>query len=153
MEVLEIREIQAKDIVVSPRPVWKCRTCPMYGKRPSCPPYAPSWKETIEVMKHYKRAILVKFKIDTSRFEEEKRRVLVWLLNKEKELFREGNYYALALFPGNCNLCEECTFETEGKCKKPEMVRPSIDAIGIELSSIIEIRFNEPVLYGMILVD
>ncbi|BAA30424.1 DUF2284 domain-containing protein [Pyrococcus horikoshii] len=153
MEVLEIREVQAKDVVISPRPVWKCRTCIMYGKRPNCPPYVPSWKEARELLKHYRKILLIKFKIDVENFEEEKRKVLRWLLNKEKELFKKGNYYSLALFPGSCNLCDTCTFETEGKCKMPEMVRPSINAIGIELSSLVEINFNEPVLYGIILVD
>ncbi|AEC52811.1 hypothetical protein PNA2_1897 [Pyrococcus sp. NA2] len=153
MKVLEMREIKTEHIVISPRPVWKCRTCPMYGKRPSCPPHAPSWKEAKELFKHYKRALIIKFKVDMKNFETEKRKVLLWLLEEEKKLFRKGYYYALALFPGNCNLCDECTFESEGKCKMPEKVRPSIDAIGIELSSITNIRFEEPVLYGMILLE
>lgn len=88
MEVLEIREVQAKDVVISPRPVWKCRTCIMYGKRPNCPPYVPSWKEARELLKHYRKILLIKFKIDVENFEEEKRKVLRWLLNKEKELFK-----------------------------------------------------------------
>ncbi|AAL81617.1 metal-binding protein [Pyrococcus furiosus DSM 3638] len=152
MKVLWIKEINAKDIKVSPRPVWKCRTCPMYGKRPSCPPHVPEWKEGKALVSSYEKALLVKFEIDTEHFENEKREVLRWLLNKEKELFREGYYYALALFPGNCNLCEECSFEKSRVCVAPHLVRPSIDAIGIELTSITDINFNERVLYGLILM-
>ncbi|ASJ16895.1 metal-binding protein [Thermococcus chitonophagus] len=153
MEVVWEREIDASSIVVSPRPVWKCMACPMYGKRPSCPPHVPSWRDTVDLIKHYKKALLVKFKINTEDFEKEKRRILLWLLEKEKEYFRNGYPYAIALFPGNCNLCEECTFETTGVCKMPEKVRPSVDAVGIELTSIVTLDFNEPVLYGLILID
>ncbi len=35
----------------------------------------------------------------------------------------------------------------------PEKVRPSIDAIGIEISSLVEIDFSESVLYGMVMVE
>ncbi|AFK22838.1 DUF2284 domain-containing protein [Pyrococcus sp. ST04] len=153
MKVVWVKEIDASKIVVSPRPVWKCRTCPMYGKRPSCPPHVPSWVETKELVKHYKKALLIKFEINMEKFEEEKRKVLLWLLEKEKELFNQGNIYAIALFPGNCNLCDVCTFEESGMCKMPEKVRPSIDAIGIELSNLVTINFRESVLYGLILVD
>ncbi|RLF88369.1 DUF2284 domain-containing protein [Thermococci archaeon] len=153
MEVVWEREINVEKIVVSPRPVWKCRSCPMYGKRPSCPPHSPPWRETKELLKYYRKGLLIKFKINIEKFEEEKRSVLLWLLGKEHEYFRKGFYYALALFPGNCNLCDECSFEAMGVCSMPDKVRPSIDAIGIELSSIVTLNFDEPVLYGLILID
>ena len=152
MEVVEEREVNPRDIRISPRPVWKCRTCAFYGKRPSCPPHVPSWKEARDLFSHYSRAILVKFRIDMWRFEEEKREILLYLLRREREFFRTSPY-ALALFPGACNLCDECTYETEGICKLPDKVRPSMDAIGVEVNSIVELNYDEPVLYGLILVD
>jgi len=153
MKVLWEKEIPAKNIIISPRPVWKCRSCPAYGKSPSCPPYAPSWKETKELVNHYKRALLMKFEINFEDFENEKRKALKYILKKEEELFKNGNFYATALFPGNCNLCEECEFEKSGKCRMPDKVRPSIDAVGIELSKIVDLNFSESVLYGLILID
>ena len=153
MKIVFEREIQARKIVVSPRPVWKCRTCPMYGKTPSCPPYAPSWKETRDWIRCFQTALIVKFDTDMSSFEGEKRKALTYLLKKEKEFFAEGDPFALALFPGNCNLCDECEFEKNGKCLHPAKVRPSMDAVGIEIGSFTEIDFTENVLYGLILID
>ena len=153
MKVLWEGEIPADEIVVSPRPVWKCRSCPMYGKRPSCPPHAPNWTEVREWVRHFKRAMIVKFEIDMDNFEREKRGVLRYLLKREEEFFREGKMYAFALFPGSCNLCDDCPFERGEACRLPTKVRPSIDAVGIELASLVELDFSESVLYGMVLVD
>ncbi|WP_048149854.1 DUF2284 domain-containing protein [Thermococcus sp. AM4] len=153
MRVLWEREVPAKDIRVSPRPVWKCKACPMYGKRPSCPPHVPDWREARDWIGAFERAILVKFEIDMKDFENEKRRAILWLLDRERELFRQGKLYAMALFPGNCNLCPDCPFERGEPCRMPEKVRPSVDAIGVELSSLVEIDFSESVLYGLIMVE
>jgi len=153
MRVLQEKEIPAGKIVVSPRPVWKCRTCPMYGRRPGCPPHVPGWREAKEWVGHFSRAILIKFEIDMEHFEEEKREAILYLLKREGELFREGKLYAMALFPGSCNLCDDCPFERGEPCRLPTKVRPSLDAIGIEISSMVEIDFSESVLYGMILVE
>ncbi len=153
MEVLWEKEVDASSIVVSPRPVWKCRACPMYGKRPSCPPYAPDWREAKEWVGSFKKALIVKFSINMESFEEEKRKALLWLLKREAELFREGKLYAMALFPGNCNLCDDCPFERGQACRMPDKVRPSVDAVGIELSSLVDIDFSESVLYGVIMVE
>ncbi|AEH24858.1 hypothetical protein PYCH_11780 [Pyrococcus yayanosii CH1] len=125
----------------------------MFGKRPSCPPHVPEWRETRELLRHYRKVLLIKFEIEMKDFENEKRKVLTWLLKKEREFFRQGKIYALALFPGNCNLCDDCPFEKGKSCKMPTEVRPSIDAIGIELGSLVELNFSESVLYGMILIE
>lgn len=153
MKITYEKEIEARKIVVSARPVWKCRACPMYGKTPSCPPYAPSWKETQEWLTFFKKGLLLKFEIEMNTFEAEKRRVLLCLLKKEKKYFNEGYPYALALFPGNCNLCDECEFEKSKECIDPTRVRPCVDAVGIEVSSLVKIAFSENVLYGLVLID
>lgn len=127
-------------------------SCEFYGKRPSCPPFVPPWQEARELINSYKKAILIKFEIDMSNFEEEKREVLRYLLKREKELFKRYPY-ALSLFPGACNLCDNCEFEKTGKCPFRNLVRPSMDAIGIELNSVVEINYDEPVLYSLILID
>ncbi|MBC7095468.1 DUF2284 domain-containing protein [Thermococcus sp.] len=153
MKIVWEKEILAKDIKISPRPIWKCRSCPAYAKNPSCPPYTPSWKETKELMKHYEKTLLIKFEVDPEKFDDEKREVLTYLLNREQELFKNGNFYALAFFPGDCNYCKECEFKKTKKCKMPTKVRFSIDGVGIELSSIVNLNFSESVLYGLILID
>jgi len=146
------RVIDAKEIKVSPRPVWKCTTCPFYGKRPSCPPYTPSWRDAKEWVHSYKRVLLLKFEVDMEHFEDEKRKILNYLLHKERALFKKYPY-AYALFPGACNLCEECEFEKSGKCPMPDKVRFSLDAIGIEITSIVPLDFGENALYSLIFLD
>lgn len=89
MKLVLEKEIDVREIVVSPRPVWKCRSCPNYGKSPSCPPNAPSWKDFEELLKHYRKALLLKFRIEKD-FESEKREVQRFLLEKEKELMKSG---------------------------------------------------------------
>lgn len=153
MKIILEKEIEARKIVVSPRPVWKCRACPKYGKTPSCPPHVPSWKETRDWIRCFQRAIIVKFEIGMSDFEGGKREALRYLLEKEKGFFAEGHPFAFALFPGNCNLCGECEFEAGERCPHFTNVRPSVDAVGIEISSFMKIDFSENVLYGLILVD
>ncbi len=150
MDVVDERSIKVSDIVVSPRPVWKCRVCENYGRNPSCPPFVPSWMETRDLMRHFREAVLIKFRIVF--FEEDKREVIEYLLTTETELFRQGYHYSLAFFPGSCNLCSRCTFMEEGNCPQMNRVRPSINAVGIELSSVARIDFREPVLYGLVLV-
>ena len=153
MKVIYEKEVEAARIVVSPRPAWKCRVCPMYGKSPSCPPHVPLWKETRDWIKCFQRAVIVKVETDRSNFEGEKREAITCLLKKEKDFFVKGCPFAFALFPGNCNLCEECGFETDEKCPYPTRVRPSVNAVGIEISSFVKIDFCEDVLYGLIMVD
>ena len=145
-------EIDASRIVVSPRPVWKCRTCTFYGKRPSCPPLVPSWREAREWVKSYKRALLLKFEVDMENFEDEKRDVLNYILNRERELFSRYPY-VFALFPGACNLCRECEYERSGICPRIQDVRPSLDAIGVEITSVVRINFGENALYSLIFLD
>ena len=125
----------------------------MYGKRPGCPPHAPDWREARDWVRSFRRALLVKFEINMDDFENEKRKAILWLLDRERELFRQGKLYAMALFPGSCNLCDDCPFERGEPCRMPEKVRPSLDAIGVELSSLVEIKFSESVLYGLIMVE
>jgi len=84
MKIILEKEIEARKIVVSPRPVWKCRACPKYGKTPSCPPHVPSWKETRDWIRCFQTAIIVKFEIGMSDFEGGKREALRYLLEKEK---------------------------------------------------------------------
>jgi len=153
MKIILEKEIEAQRIVVSPRPVWKCRACPNYRKNPSCPPYVPLWKETRDWINCFQTALIVKFETDMSDFEGEKRETLRYLLKKEKDFFAEGCPFAFALFPGNCNLCDECEFEAGERCPHSTSVRPSVDAVGIEISSFMKIDFSENVLYGLILID
>ena len=153
MEIIFKKETDAKNIVVSPRPVWKCLSCPDYGKTPACPPHVPHWKEARDWIGSYKKAFIIKFKLgNVEEFRQEKREVLKYLLQMEKDLFYKFPY-AHAIFPGSCNLCDECSLKTITECHKPSSVRPSANALGIEIGKLVAIDFNENVLYGFMLLD
>lgn len=148
MRVLFEMEIYTKDILVTPRPYWKCKSCENYGKSPSCPPNAPKWEEFKELLQYYKKALLLKFEIEGD-FKSEKREVLKFLLEKERELMRKGYTFALALFPGNCNLCDKC----EIPCKFPEKMRFSVSALGVEVANLTKIDGKENALIAIILLE
>ncbi len=152
VHVIWEKVIDASCIVVSPRPVWKCRMCSMYGKRLSCPPFVPSWRDAKEWISFYKEAVLYKFSINMDNFEDEKRSTIEFLLERERSLFKEYPF-VYALFPGSCNLCSKCPFETGGKCLKPTLVRPALDALGIEITSITHVNFSENVLYSLVFLE
>ena len=152
MKIVYEKKIKSDDIVITPRPVWKCKTCSFYNKRPSCPPFTPSWRDAKEWVEHYFFALLIKFAVDMKNFEAEKREVINWLLRKESELF-EQYPFVFALFPGACNLCVDCDFEKTGVCTFPNKVRPSLDALGIEISKLVKLDYSEEVLYSVILLD
>lgn len=152
MKIVYEKKIKSDDIVITPRPVWKYKTCSFYNKRPSCPPFTPSWRDAKEWVEHYFFALLIKFAVDMKNFEAEKREVINWLLRKESELF-EQYPFVFALFPGVCNLCVDCDFEKTGVCTFPNKVRPSLDALGIEISKLVKLDYSEEVLYSVILLD
>ena len=152
MQLVREEVIDTNRIVVSPRPVWKCKMCSMHGKRLSCPPFVPSWKETKEWISFYKKALLYKFSVDMDEFEGEKRRAIEFLLEKEKKLFKEYPF-VYALFPGSCNLCLDCPVERGHECLKSTLVRPALDALGIEITSITDVDFSEKVLYSLVFLE
>lgn len=153
MNVIFEKYIEIENLKISPRSIIKCTSCPQYKKNPSCPPNSPEYFLAKEWLQSYSLAMLIKCAIDYSDFEPQKRRMLNYILEKEHKLFNQNKPYVYALFPGSCNLCETCQFEKNGICVFPNKVRYSLDAVGIEIGSIIEINFKESVLYGLILIE
>lgn len=118
---------------------WKCQFgCPNYGHKHCCPPNVPTYKETQEFLKEYKKGLLVQFtykltKADLKNYA--KRDVAIGnetlkvLLELEKMAFLMNYYKAFALKGGTCHLCETC-----GEfCNHPTMARPSMEAVGIDV--------------------
>ncbi len=153
LKIIFEKDFNPAEIKISPRPVWKCRNCVEYNLNPSCPPYAPDWREAEKFIKSYKKARIYKFGVDIKYYKESKKKIERYLIEVEKQNFRKYNY-VYAIYPGSCNYCDKCTFDMAiGRCKNFQYVRPSINAIGIEISSIVDIDFNEQVLYGIILFE
>ena len=134
--------LTTSDIIVENRGRLKCEFgCRGYGKRLSCPPHILSVEEFREILKEYNTAILLIEEHDTSA---EKDILKAWsvlrkgsfhkMLDIEYFAFRHGFTYAQLLRPGACNECDVC-----GEiCRKPELRRFPPEAVGINLSKLME---------------
>jgi predicted metal-binding protein len=100
----------------------KCRFgCGGYDGCLTCPPHSPTPSQTREVVKCYKRALLVHGNEWTD--------VSSIVVTLERDIFLDGYHKAFAMGSGPCNLCRTCP-ET---CKHPEKARPSMEACGIDV--------------------
>ena len=121
--------IDASTIVAAEWVRMKCRYgCDGYGGCLTCPPFAPEPSLTAELLKGYKKALLLhahnykKIKNATRKM--------------ELEAFFAGLPAAFGLSAGPCDLCTECALD-EG-CRHTEKARPSLEACGIDVFSTIK---------------
>jgi len=132
IEIEEIREFDPRVLDIDVRTRWKCKFgCNYYGKRYSCPPNVPENYE--EFIKSYSKAVAIIYRYED--FTKSKIEMQKALVEIENAIAFEYPF-AFALFPGGCDLCEECGFEKNGKCVSPEKVRPSIAAMGIDVGDL-----------------
>lgn len=54
--------IPTGNITVEERVQFKCISCPFYGKKLKCPPYAPVPAKFIKILNEYKYALIVNLK-------------------------------------------------------------------------------------------
>lgn len=114
---------------------WKCRYgCPDYGKRYTCPPDSPTYKETREMLDCYHRAILVhQEQLATPERGRLGREFLNSMIEMEFELFRDGYYKAMVFLAGPCHLCKECNKPKGLPCNFGTKARPCMEASGIDV--------------------
>lgn len=132
IEIEEIIEFNPKNIAIDKRTRWKCKFgCNYYGRRYPCPPNVP--EDYGEFIKSYSKAVAVIYRYeDYMKSKIEMQKILVEV---ENEILRSYPV-AFSLFPGGCDLCDECGFEKNGRCLHPEKVRPSVAAMGINVSDL-----------------
>lgn len=162
------RVIDTSSIVVDERVQLKCRypPCVNYGRNLMCPPYTLTAKEFREILEKYKHAVIfqvdktidkeiqeyIKNKeanlLDLTKDEKFAETVMEKLagnevsdVNKiistiEREAFKRGYRLTLGLTCGPCRLCEKC--DPKNLCKHPFEARPSMEAMGIDVSKTAE---------------
>ncbi|MFB0562535.1 MAG: DUF2284 domain-containing protein [Candidatus Lokiarchaeia archaeon] len=162
------RVIDTSSIVVDERVQLKCRypPCVNYGRNLMCPPYTLTAKEFREILEKYKHAVIfqvdktidkeiqeyIKNKeanlLDLTKDEKFVETVMKKLagnevseVNKiistiEREAFKRGYRLTLGLTSGPCRLCEKC--DPKNLCKHPFEARPSVEAMGIDVSKTAE---------------
>ncbi|WP_292470657.1 DUF2284 domain-containing protein [Methanolobus sp.] len=157
--------LEASDIDVENRSRLKCAYgCRGYEKRLSCPPHILSVDEFRKMLTEYSTAILLIEEHDTSG---EKDIFNAWsrlrkgsfhkMLDIEYFAFRNGFTFTQLLRPGACNECDICG-ET---CNKPELRRFPPEAVGINLSKLMEKKglqieycnFDRVKCIGILLLD
>lgn len=150
--------IPAGDVTVDERVRLKCVVprCLRAGETPNCPPNAPDLELVRKALSRYRWAILIKS--DVSPIEdyaprkegtkEEQRKTLsfhkkgaeiVWQL--ERHAYKDGYHLAMGLGGGSCKdyLCQGvmCQFLDSGRCRFPNRSRPAMEALGIDVTALI----------------
>lgn len=129
-----------------------CRQCECYGRQWSCPPF------TCDVTAQLSRfttatiiATIINIPPDTPIGQAseillpERRRIENWLLNSEQQL--DGRAFTTI---GRCTLChpDTCTRITGHPCRHPDRVRPSLEAVGFDISAILSDLFGLTLQWG-----
>ena len=120
--------IDPKTVVTAPWTLNKCKYgCKNYNKRQCCPPIAPTYKETRELLEVYKDVLLIQC-LDPYDVNKVIRKMLDYL-------GKNGYYKALGFGAKKCEICrdeynEECTFPN---CKHADKVIPQMDGSGIDV--------------------
>ncbi len=119
------RVIEAREIVTEPWVRIKCEQgCAHFGNSLSCPPHSLSLEKMREVLSTYTHALLVQATPPPQSFHER-------LLALERDLFLNGHPEALAFGAGPCPVCPTCS--TDGKCRYPDLARPSLEACCVDV--------------------
>lgn len=134
----DFKWVDPKKFVVSRWVRMKCLFgCWEYGHAASCPPNVPTVAECAEFFREYKNAVVFHFPKKVPKPEARHawtRKLNLALLKLEREVFLAGHEKAFLLLLDSCNLCAECVGTREA-CKKPDLGRPTPDAMGIDVYS------------------
>lgn len=150
LEVVEIREISTEKLEIDVRTRWKCKFgCNYYGRRYSCPPNVP--EDYGKFLKSYSRAILFRYRFEPLEYMKTKRKAQKIVVAFERAIIMEYPL-AFALFPGGCDLCEECSYETEKRCDRSHEVRPSLSSLGLRVSEL-GVEFGDQTSLSLILLE
>ncbi|MDA8088184.1 MAG: DUF2284 domain-containing protein [Nitrospiraceae bacterium] len=118
--------ISARDIHVPGWTELKCRHgCGHYGEKPLCPPDAPHYEETKNLIRDCRRAVLLEGEPPAGEFQGK-------VLQAEKEAFHWGFYKAFSFWAGPCSLCHSCK-KNKGCGAMRRNVRPSMEGAGIDV--------------------
>ena len=142
-----VKLVSPQDVVVAQWVRNKCQFgCRHFGKRFTCPPYAPTPKDTAENLQGYHQALLVEFGgMHRDKLKDEPGRSMVHnvLYAMERTAFLAGYEKAYCYKAGPCVLCPDCPAEKlenpnlflKKECKRPKEARPAMEAAGIDVFS------------------
>ena len=141
--------IKAKDVVVDERVRLKCRIpiCEAYGQNLMCPPHVPPVEEFRRALGEFSDGLLVQLTASLPKSLEDPKKDVFAAAKRlhemvhlgEKTAFEEGFRFATGLIGGCCRLCDECEgVKPGGRCAHPFKARPSMEAMGIDVTATTE---------------
>jgi len=182
----DLKLISTDIVVISDWVRFKCRYgCRAYGKHLCCPPFAPTPEETRRVVSEYRYAALARFEAEPNidLLPEHTHHALWESVTKmhravyelERRALLSGYYKAFGMGALPCTLCESCVIEEKLdknetvfeldvlKCRHREIMRPSMEACGIDVFKTLDNAGYSPKvlndysqrlqLFGMVLLD
>jgi predicted metal-binding protein len=150
--------IPASDVVIDERVRLKCMVprCLRAGETPNCPPNAPNLDLIRRALSRFSWAILLKCDVrpiedyapGRGKTREEKRRVLSFhrqgndiVYELERQAYKDGYHLAMGFGGGSCKdyLCQGviCQYLDSGRCRFPHRSRPAMEAMGIDVTDLI----------------
>ena len=150
--------IPADNVTIDERVRLKCVVprCIRAGETPNCPPYAPDLDLVRRALSRFSWAILLKCNVEPleeyvpgrGATKAEKRRVLSFhkkgsdvVCALERQAYKDGYSLAMGFGGGSCKdyLCGGviCQFLDSGRCRFPHRARPAMEAVGIDVITLI----------------
>jgi predicted metal-binding protein len=124
--------VPAKNVVTAEWVRWKCQFgCSGYNKRLCCPPRTPTPDETRRMLTGYRRALIYSYRCEPATYVRFRPRMHRLAVSIERTMFLDGYYKAFALVAGPCRFCKTCN--VDGLCRHPDLVRPAMEACGIDV--------------------
>lgn len=128
-----------------------CRRCDSYGTRWTCPPFD---FDPMTIWHNYTGLLLYARILQADTPEQPLEEALA-ALKREKLLYRNKLQQwerdtpdSQMLLAGTCHECEVCEKTLGRPCRKPELLRYSIEALGGDVEGCLQQYFHMPMLWG-----
>jgi predicted metal-binding protein len=153
----EVTIIPTSSVTVDERVRLKCTVprCLRAGETPNCPPHTPPLDLVRRALNRFSWAILFKCDLEAAQYlpgkgttKAERRRTLLFhrqsadvVCDVERQAYKDGYHLAMGFGGGSCKdyLCQGmiCQFMDSGRCRFPHRARPAMEAMGIDVISLI----------------
>ena len=153
VEISETSPVVFKNLVNKPCFDNLCENgCPNYNKKWSCPPYSPDYCQYIEGKKFIYTFFL---RLDLSQMNYIKNdylkikaanTILKSRMDKFLQHITNQNDYKY-ISSGSCRLCKPCNKKRELPCAHPNKMTYSFEALGIDVSKLVNMVFDKPLLW------
>lgn len=125
--------------------------CPNYARKWSCPPFAPLFTD---IALKWKNLYVLFLCTDMAHFSYIKNDYLKIkaanniLKSRADRFIREmSSLHGACISTGSCRLCKPCKCKKEMPCAHPELMAYSFEALGIDVSRMVEDCFHRPLLW------